>query len=175
MNWQKTNTWLKAVKIAIDTDVRCKISGISRFVSCSSAPEKGSLYAKGGKLVNPKKIGAFLKQLRNKKGITQERLAEILGVSGRTVSRWETGEGYPDITLLAPLAHALGTTTDELLKEASKKNTSDDEKAPRETIKEKHRMRPIAFWKHLFHFALFCAQLFPKQAEWSQHWAFCWV
>ena len=77
--------------MAIDTDVQCEINGISRFVSCSSAPEKGDLYAKGGKLMNPKEIGAFLKQLRNEKGITQERLAEILGVSGRTVSRWETG------------------------------------------------------------------------------------
>ena len=43
----------KSRKIAIDTDVQCEINGISRFVSCSSAPEKGSLYAKGGKLVSP--------------------------------------------------------------------------------------------------------------------------
>ena len=113
--------------------------------------------------------------LRKAQRLTQAQLAEKLHISNKTISRWETGEGYPDITLLAPLAHALGTTTDELLKEASKKNTSDDEEAPRETIKEKHRMRPIAFWKHLFHFALFCAQPFPKQAEWSQRWAFCWV
>lgn len=41
--------------------------------------------------MNPKEIGAFLKQLRSEKGVTQEQLAEILGVSGRTVSRWETG------------------------------------------------------------------------------------
>lgn len=47
--------------------------------------------------MNPKEIGAFLKQLRNEKGITQEQLAEILGVSGRTVSRWETGTNLPDL------------------------------------------------------------------------------
>lgn len=44
--------------------------------------------------MNPKEIGAFLKQLRNEKGITQEQLAETLGVSGRTVSRWETGVSH---------------------------------------------------------------------------------
>lgn len=41
-----------------------------------------------------RKIGAFLKYLRNEKGITQEQLAEKLGVSGRTVSRWETGVSH---------------------------------------------------------------------------------
>ena len=38
-----------------------------------------------------KKIGLFLKELRREKGITQEQVAEVFGVSGRTVSRWETG------------------------------------------------------------------------------------
>ena len=57
----------------IDTGVWCKKSGSSRFVSCSLVAEKGSLYVKGGKLVNPKEIGAFLKQLRKEKGITQDQ------------------------------------------------------------------------------------------------------
>lgn len=38
-----------------------------------------------------KKIGGFLKKLRQEKKVTQEQLAEIIGVSGRTISRWETG------------------------------------------------------------------------------------
>ena len=46
---------------------------------------------KGGVEVDQVKIGNFLKKLRKEKGITQEQLAEILNVSGRTVSRWETG------------------------------------------------------------------------------------
>ena len=46
------------------------------------------------------KVGSFLKDLRREKGITQEQLAEELGVSGRTISRWETGNNMPDIGLL---------------------------------------------------------------------------
>lgn len=46
---------------------------------------------KGGVEVDQVKIGTFLKKLRKEKGITQEQLAETLSVSGRTVSRWETG------------------------------------------------------------------------------------
>ena len=44
--------------------------------------------------MNQKKIGSFLKELRNEKGITQEEFAENLNVSGRTVSRWETGVSH---------------------------------------------------------------------------------
>jgi len=50
------------------------------------------------------KIGAFLKELRKEKGLTQEQLAETTGVSSRTVSRWETGSNMPDISLLVELA-----------------------------------------------------------------------
>ena len=44
------------------------------------------------------KIGVFLKELRKEKNLTQEQLAERLHVSGRTVSRWETGKNMPDIS-----------------------------------------------------------------------------
>ena len=50
------------------------------------------------------KIGAFLKALRKEKNMTQEQLAEQLGVSNRTVSRWETGSNMPDISLLTEIA-----------------------------------------------------------------------
>lgn len=50
------------------------------------------------------KIGAFLKELRKEKGITQEQLAEELLVSARTISRWETGNNMPDIGLLVDIA-----------------------------------------------------------------------
>lgn len=52
----------------------------------------------GGKKMNQKKTGSFLKEFRKEKGITQEKFAEKLNVSGRTVSRWETGINLPDIS-----------------------------------------------------------------------------
>lgn len=59
--------------------------------------------------------GATIKDLRVRRGLKQSELADILAVSDKTVSRWETGKGYPDITLLDPLAKALGASLIELL------------------------------------------------------------
>ena len=59
--------------------------------------------------------GSAIKALREDRGLTQDRLADRLRVSGKAVSRWETGRGYPDITLLEPLAEALGVSVIELL------------------------------------------------------------
>ncbi len=55
------------------------------------------------------------KKLRKEKGITQERIAEELGVSGQSVSRWELGICYPDFELLPPIANYFGVTIDTLL------------------------------------------------------------
>lgn len=54
--------------------------------------------------MNQIKIGSFLKELRNEKGLTQAQLAEQLNVSNRSVSRWETGNTLPDISILVELA-----------------------------------------------------------------------
>ena len=59
--------------------------------------------------------GATIKSLREKKGFTQSQLAELLGVSSKAVSKWETGKGFPDITLIEPLAKALSVSVMELL------------------------------------------------------------
>ena len=56
-----------------------------------------------------------LKNYRRAKAMTQQDLADQLGVSNKTVSRWESGGGYPDVPLLVPLARALGVTVDDLL------------------------------------------------------------
>lgn len=60
-------------------------------------------------------IGNKIADLRRKKGMTQEMLAQELGISAPAVSKWETDVSYPDITLLCPLARALGTNVDTLL------------------------------------------------------------
>lgn len=54
--------------------------------------------------MDQKKIGNFLKQLRKEKAVTQEQLAEKFSVSGRTVSRWETGSNMPDLDILIQIA-----------------------------------------------------------------------
>lgn len=59
--------------------------------------------------------GAVIKELREKSGLTQLQLAERLGVSDKTVSKWETGKGYPDITLLEPIAEAFSVSVAELI------------------------------------------------------------
>ena len=59
--------------------------------------------------------GAAIRRLREGKGMTQEALAEALYVSAKAVSKWETGRGFPDISLLEPLAQALGISVIELL------------------------------------------------------------
>ncbi len=60
-------------------------------------------------------IGTTIASLRKQKGLTQEQLANAVGVSTPAVSKWETQASYPDITLLAPIARALGTNVDTLL------------------------------------------------------------
>lgn len=59
--------------------------------------------------------GATVKRLREAKGITQTQLAEKIGVSSKAVSKWETAKGLPDITLIEPLARALGVSVMELM------------------------------------------------------------
>ena len=59
--------------------------------------------------------GTTIKELREKNKITQVQLAEKLGVSDKTVSKWETGKGSPDITLLEPIADALRVSVAELI------------------------------------------------------------
>lgn len=56
-----------------------------------------------------------IRTLREKKGLTQAQLAERLGVSSKTVSKWETAKGLPDITLMEPLAMALSVSVMELI------------------------------------------------------------
>ena len=60
-------------------------------------------------------IGDQIKFYRKKSGLTQSQLAELVGVSPQAVSKWETGIGSPDVSMIVPLAIALGIGTDELL------------------------------------------------------------
>lgn len=59
--------------------------------------------------------GAVIKELREKNHLTQTQLADRLKVSDKTVSKWETGKGYPDITLLEPIAKEFKISVTELI------------------------------------------------------------
>lgn len=65
--------------------------------------------------MNQEKIGKFICECRKKKNLTQEELAEKLGVTNKTISRWETGKFMPDISLFSPLSEILGININELM------------------------------------------------------------
>ncbi len=83
------------------------------------------------------KIGSFLKALRKEKNMTQEQLAEQLGVSNRTVSRWETGNNMPDISLLTEIAEFYDVSIPELIYgERKSENMREEVKEVAETMSD---------------------------------------
>lgn len=65
--------------------------------------------------MDSKIIGNFIKEQRNLKQLTQKQLAEMLGVTDKAISRWETGKGIPDVSLLIPLSEVLEVSVNEIL------------------------------------------------------------
>ncbi len=61
------------------------------------------------------RIGRFIAQCRKTGGLTQRQLADGLGISDKTVSKWECGNGLPEVSLMLPLCAALGITVNDLL------------------------------------------------------------
>ena len=73
--------------------------------------------------MDSQKTGAFIAMLRKEKKLTQMELAQLLHVSDKTISKWETGRGMPDTALLKPLSEALGVSIGELLTGARMEET----------------------------------------------------
>ena len=65
--------------------------------------------------MNQEKIGIFISTLRKEQGLTQQQLAEAIGVSNKTISKWECGRGMPELALIVPLCHILHTNINEFL------------------------------------------------------------
>ncbi len=61
------------------------------------------------------KIGRFIRAIRKEKNLTQREVAERLGISEKTVSKWETGNGLPEVSLMLPLCELFGISVNELL------------------------------------------------------------
>ena len=64
--------------------------------------------------MDTKRIGAFLKELRKENGMTQEQFAEKLGVTNRSISRWENGKTMPDYSLFPIICETLGVEISEI-------------------------------------------------------------
>lgn len=75
--------------------------------------------------MDSKKTGALISAARMKKGLKQRELADLISVSDKTVSKWETGGGCPDVSLLPALSAALGIGVSELLSGELSENESD--------------------------------------------------
>ena len=76
------------------------------------------------------KTGAYLASLRKNAGMTQQDAADRLGVSNKTVSKWESGGGFPDITVLPALAELYGVTADDILAGAAVRSSGGPDTAP---------------------------------------------
>lgn len=77
--------------------------------------------------MDQKKIGSFLKELRKEKKVTQQQFAEIIGVSNRTVSRWETGSNMPDLDIVMQIADFYEVDLREILDGERKSEKMDKE------------------------------------------------
>lgn len=74
-----------------------------------------------------KKVGSFILELRKKKNMTQQELGDKLNVTNKAVSKWENGDGYPEITTIPDLAEVLEVTTSELMNGEIKSENEDKE------------------------------------------------
>lgn len=128
-----------------------------------------------------KKIGLFLKELRKENKLTQEVLAEKLNVSGRTVSRWETGSNMPDISMLIELSEFYQVSIPEMIDGERK-----SEKMPQETRDTAIKMaeysnrevkiekqRVISYLLAIFGVFIIISALaiFPNESSWGSIYA----
>lgn len=127
-------------------------------------------------IMDTKKIGAFIAMNRKKKGYTQEQLAEKLGVTNKTISRWENGHYMPDLSLLKPLSKELDITLNELLAgkeivkeeamEYSEQNLIQTIDYTDKKIKDEHKKISL-FIIGLGIFTSLCAfTVFPSESSW---------
>lgn len=104
-------------------------------------------------------FGNYLYTLRKAKGYTQAELADKLGVTNKAVSKWETGEAFPETAQLVPLADIFGVTTDELLRGRSAQSAippQENETPPAESAEEIARKYQPDWWHKKFAALIVC-------------------
>ncbi len=105
--------------------------------------------------MDQQRIGRFIAQLRQERGLTQAQLGQRLGVTNKTVSRWENGNYMPDVSLLPELARELGVGVNELL--AGQRICQDSEYRQKADEAILSVMRSSFSWPH-------------RRAFWRQKW-----
>ena len=123
------------------------------------------------------KIGAFLRQLRKEKELTQEQLAEKLNVSNRTISRWETGSNMPDLSLLVEIADFYDVSIPEIIYGERKSETMNQEikdaaaamaEYSRNEVKNgKQRAVGVSMSAFGFFIILSALMIFPSDSSWG--------
>ena len=123
------------------------------------------------------KIGVFLKELRKAKGLTQEQLAEVLNVSSRTVSRWETGSNMPDISMLVEIAVFYDVSIPEIVQGERKSETMDQETRETAVAMAKYSQNEVKMRKQkvvgilMSAFGIFvivsALSIFPNDSSWG--------
>ena len=127
--------------------------------------------------MDTKQVGRFIAYNRRKKGLTQEQLGERLGVSNKTVSRWENGNYMPDLSLLEPLSRELDVTLNELLAgeamekektaEATEKNLRDAIAYSAEKIRDQRRLLSLLFMGLGVWLCIRAFAVSPPESPWS--------
>lgn len=96
------------------------------------------------------KTGTLIKELRTEKGFKQKELAEKLNVSTAAVSKWENGKGFPDISILEPLASVLDISITELIKGEHSKVTENENSVAKEIIMLSEKERKSSRFANTF-------------------------
>ena len=121
------------------------------------------------------KTGKLISSIRKDKGLTQKQLADSLGVSNATISKWETGKGFPDISLLEPLASVLDITVSEVLAGERRKNNDETNSLINDlveiSVKEQNRKIKVTNWT----IAITVALLYISISVITQKWEYTWV
>ena len=121
------------------------------------------------------KTGNLIASLRKEKGLTQKQLADDLGVTNATISKWETGKGFPDISLLESLAKTLGVSVSEILA-GERQNTFDATEdlindLVNISVREQNRKNKATNWI----IAITIALLYIAISVMTQKWEYTWI
>ena len=123
--------------------------------------------------MNKEGTGKLIKDARGKKGLTQTELGELVGVSNKAVSRWETGESFPDVALLDDIANVLGLQIEELVRGEKKEEKEEKEEGNKDLwneivlelkLQQKSRRKQllgmVLCWGMLLALTIFSLQMF---------------